>query len=332
MPDWVTNILRTGRNLGLAAVVAALLSSWLFAPSKAAGRDAYYGVVLDPTVNIGQAMPKLSELGVHTVRLRMDVKDWGRPAANTGAPQFDGALGQAPALDKQGFLVILQVNSVGGAMPSYARASAVFSWLLRRPGAGAVDVVEVLGPVTDQDSDADAFSTTLTMDQQAHRYIDGPLKAAHDVFHSAGKKVLGAAFTLWQQARDFSAVPAYTLAVTRAYLHAGYLKYADYAGLQPYVGTPASQVEWARQAKALFGRTPMWISEWGLNRGDYQTLALYTDAMTRAVTPLRRSAAVVCYATLTPSSTSDGLVKPGLTGYRDVDPAYTAYRHWPKNR
>jgi hypothetical protein len=330
MPTWLSGTMRTARNLGLAALVAALLSSWLFAPSRAAGRDAYYGAVVDPTVDIGRAMPRLAELGVHTVRLRMDVKDWARPSANTGTPEHDGALGQAAALDKQGFRVVLQVNSVGGAVPSYARASGLFEWLLRRPGAGAVDVVEVFGPVTDHDSDSDAFSATLPMDAQAHHYVDGPLRAAWDVFHAAGKDVLGGAFTLWQQARNFNTVGTYTLAVTRAYVRAGYLKYVDFAGLQPYVASPASQLEWVRQAKKLFGRKPVWISEWGLNRVDYPSLTAYTEAMSRAVTALRPQVDVVCYATFTPSATSDGLVQPGLSGYRRVQPAFDRYRSWPK--
>ena len=102
------------------------------------------------------------------------------------------------------------------------------------------------------------------------------------------------------------------------------------AGLQPYVATPASQVKWAQQAKALFGRTPMWISEWGLNRADYPTLAAYSDAMTSAVTALHPLVDVLCYATFTPSATSNGLVQPGLTGYRRIQPAYDTYHSWPK--
>jgi hypothetical protein len=330
MPSWLTGTMKAARNLGLAALVAALLSSWLFQPSKAAGPDAYYGMVIDPSVDIGRAMSRLAELGVHTVRLRMDIRDWGRPAANTGTPESDAALSQAQALDKQGFQIVLQIASVGGAMPSYARASALFAWLLRRPGAGAVDVFEILGPVTDHDSNADAFSTTLSINAQARRYVSGPLRAGWDVFHDAGKSVLGGAFTLWQQAKDFSPVGTYTLGVTRAYLRAGYLDYVDFAGLQPYAGSPASQVDWVRQAKALFGRTPIWVSEWGLNRNDYPTLDAYSQAMTRSAAALRPLVEVVCYATFTPSATSEGVVRPGLTGYRTVQPAYDAYRSWPK--
>jgi hypothetical protein len=333
MPGWLVSTAKTAGKLAFAALVAALLSAWLFAPSKAAGRDAYFGVVVDPNVNIGKALSRLANLRVHTVRLRMDVKDWGRPAANTGAPEYDGALNQAPPLHQQGFQVVLQVNSVGGVVPSYARATALFEWLLRRPGAGSVDVVEVLGPVTDHDTDVDAFSPTLSLDAQAQHYVNGPLRAAWDAFHRrAGKKVLGAAFSVWQQARDYSPVATYTLAVTRAYVRAGYLKYVDAAGLRPYVTSPTSQVEWARQAKALFGATPMWISEWGLTRTDYASLAAYSNAMTKAVGPLRRWVAVVCYANATPSATSDGLISAGLTGYVPVQPAYDTYRSWTKGQ
>ena len=79
-------------------------------------------MVVGPQVDVDQAIPKLGALGVNTVRLRMSVKDWSNPAANTGADQYDGALQQAPKLADKGFRVVLQVDSEGGAMPSYARA------------------------------------------------------------------------------------------------------------------------------------------------------------------------------------------------------------------
>src|SRR5690349_13259008 len=109
----------TARNLGIAAAAAALLSTWLLSPGHAAGKDAFYGMVIDPQIEVDKAIPQLSQLGVHTVRLRMDIKDWGQPKLNTGAPAYDGALTQAPALDKEGFQIILQVNSEGGQVPSY---------------------------------------------------------------------------------------------------------------------------------------------------------------------------------------------------------------------
>jgi hypothetical protein len=320
----------TARNLGIAALAATLLTMWMFSPGKAAGPNAFYGMVVDPQVEIGKAIPRLGDLGVHTVRLRMDIKDWARPNANTGAPAYDGALAQAGPLHTQGFLVVLQVNSEGGAMPSYARARGVFQALLRRPGASSVDVFEVLGPVTVKATNADAFSPTLSLDQQAHRYIDGPLRAAAEVFHAAGRKVLGAAFTPFQQVASYDTRGTDTLAVTRAYLHAGYLSRVDYAGLKPTLGSPTAQVDWVRVVGKLFSAKPVWVSEWGLDHNSYPDPKEYAAAMDQAVGGLRPLVGVACYLALTPGPDSTGVTQPGFSGYQPVEPAFGDYKKWPK--
>jgi hypothetical protein len=333
MADSTTTLggaLQVGRNLGAAALVATLVSMWLMSPDKAAGPDAFYGMVVDPQVEVDKAIPRLGELGVHTVRLRMDIKDWGQPSANIGAPAYDGALGQADRLAKDGFQVVLQVNSEGGAMPSYARARGLFQWLVRRPGAGSVAVFEVLGPVTVKATNADAFSTTLSLDQQARRYVDGPLRAAQEVFHAARKKVLGAAFTPWQQVASFDSRGTDTLAVTQAYLRAGYLRRVDFAGLKPTLATPAAQVDWVRVVAKLFTPKPVWISEWQLDRTSYPDPAEYAQAVSQTVTGLHTLVAVACYQAFTPGADSYGVAQPGLSGYRPMQPAYDLYRHWPK--
>jgi hypothetical protein len=322
-------ILRPARTLGLAALVATLLSMWLFAPGHAAGPQAFYGMVVEPDVDIGKAIPRLGELGVHTVRLRMDVKDWAQPTANTGAKVYDGALDQAPRLKGQGFQVVLLVNSEGGAMPSYPRARALFEWLLDRPGANSVDVFEVLGPVTEHDSNADAYSLTLSLGEQAHRYVNGPLKAAADVFHPARRKVLGGAFTPRQQKTNFDVRGGASNAVTAAYLKAGYLDQVDYAGLRPTLSTPAAQADWVRRVVPQFGRKPIWVSEWGLDRNSYPDPTRYAQAMDQAVKGLRPLVAVACYQGFTLSEDSYGVVERNL-GYPPADPAFSIYRSWPK--
>ena len=128
-------LLRPVLVLLLLAILAALLTHYLTPSDDAAGGDSFYGMVVGPQVDVDQAIPKLGALGVNTVRLQMSVKDWSHPAANTGADQYDGALEQAPKLADKGFRVVLQVDSEGGAMPSYARAKAFFTWLMGRPGA-----------------------------------------------------------------------------------------------------------------------------------------------------------------------------------------------------
>jgi hypothetical protein len=217
-------------------------------------------------------------------------------------------------------------------MPSYAQAKALFQWLLKRPGGSSVDVVEVLGPVTEQAANADAFSTSLTRAQQAQRYVDGPLKAAWDVVHhGARKKVLGGAFTPWQQAADRRPAGAWTLAVTEAYVHAGYLDRVDYAGFHPDQPTAAAQQEWVRRAVDVLGRKPVWISEWQLTRSAFPDDTAYVNAMGASVPPLHDTLGTACYSGFTEDEGVVPVTKGGLGGYREADPAFEAYRDWPKS-
>lgn len=332
LPGPILATFKAALLLFIASVAAAVLTRCVAPDRDVAGGDAFYGMVVGPQVDVDRAIPKLGALGVNTVRLRMDVRDWARPQANTGEERYDGALEQAPRLQDQGFRVVLQVSSEGGAMPSYGRAKALYEWLLDRPGAGSVDVVEVLGPVTERAANADAYSTTLTFAQQAQRYVDGPLRAADEVFHGAGRKVLGGAFTPWQQVRELRPAGGWTLAVTKAYVAAGYLDRVDYAGFHPDQPTAAGQQAWVRRAAALFGQTPIWVSEWQLTRGAFPDDGSYVDAMGTAAVGLRDSGAVgsACYSGFTQDEGVVPVTQGGLGGYREDDPAFQAYRSWPK--
>jgi hypothetical protein len=320
-------------SLLLAAIVAAALTMLIARSDKPAGNDSFYGMVVGPQVDVDRAIPKLTALGVNTVRLRMSVKNWGNPAANTGSDAYDGALQQAPKLAEKGFRVVLQVDSEGGAMPSYARAKTFFGWLMGRPGAKSVDVVEVFGPLTDTASNADAFSTTLTRAQQATRYVNGPLKAAWDVVHGdQHKKVLGGAFTPWQQAGDLRTAGSFNLQVTQAYVRAGYLNRVDYAGFHPDQASVFQQELWVKRATDLLGRKPVWVSEWQLNRQAYPNDGAYLNAMGQTLTSLRGRLGLACYSGFTEQEGVVPVTQGGLGGYREDDPAFTAYRDWPKKK
>jgi hypothetical protein len=326
---------KAGRSAGLlllAAIAAAALTEFVAPDGRTAGGDGFYGMVVAPEVDVDRAIPKLDALGVNTVRLRMSVKDWGDPAANTGSDAYDGALRQAPKLEDKGYRVVLQVDSEGGMMPSYARSKAFFTWLLDRPGAKSVDVVEVLGPVTERESNADAFSTTLTRAQQARRYVDGPLRAAWEVVHGdAKKKVLGGAFTPWQQAADGRPTGAPTLAVTKAYVDAGYLDRVDYAGFHPNQASVNRQQAWVQRAVDMLGRKPVWVSEWQLNRNAFPDDGAYVTAMGRTLPALKDRLGVACYSGFTEQDGVVPVTDGGLGGYRETEPAFETYRNWPKD-
>lgn len=324
-------LLRPVLVLLLLAVLAAFLTQYLTPSGDAAGGDSFYGMVVGPQVDVDRAIPKLGALGVNTVRLQMSVKDWSNPAANTGATQYDGALAQAPKLADKGFRVVLQVDSEGGAMPSYSRAKSFFTWLMGRSGADSVDVVEVLGPVTVRASNADAMSTTLTRSMQAHRYVDGPLKAAWEVVHDGHhKKVLGGAFTPYQQAADGRSTASYNLSVTQAYVNAGYLDRVDYAGFHPDLATPQQQQAWVKRAKSVLAGKPLWVSEWELNRSAYQSDGEYLDAMSKTVTNLRDQLGLACYLGFTDQEGSVPVTRSGFGGYQEDNPAFSTYQDWPK--
>jgi hypothetical protein len=324
-------LLRPVLVLLVLAILATLLTHYVTPSNDAAGGDAFYGMVVGPQVNVDEAIPKLGTLGVNTVRLQMSVKDWSHPTANTGATQYDGALQQAPKLADKGFRVVLQVDSEGGAMPSYARAQSFFSWLMDRTGAGSIDVVEVLGPVTVRASNADAFSTTLTRSMQAQRYVDGPLKAAWDVVHGDHhKKVLGAAFTPYQQTADGRSAGSFNLSVTQAYVNAGYLDRVDYAGFHPDLTTPTQQEQWVQRARTMLAGKPLWVSEWQLNRSAYPSDGDYLNALSKTVTNLRSQLGVACYLGFTDHEGSVPVTRGGFGGYQEDNPAFTTYQGWPK--
>jgi hypothetical protein len=324
-------LLRPVLVLLVLAIVAAYITGRIAPSGDAAGGDSFYGMVVGPQVEVEEAIPKLGELGVNTVRLQTSVKDWSNPAANTGADQYDGALQQAPKLADKGFRVVLQVDSEGGAMPSYARAKKYFSWLMDRSGADSVDVVEVLGPVTVRASDADANSPTLTRSMQARRYVDGPLKAAWEVVHGDhDKKVLGAAFTPYQQAADGRSAGSYNLSVTEAYVRAGYLDRVDYAGFHPDLTSPQQQEQWVQRARKVLAGKPLWVSEWQLNRSAYQSDGEYLDAMSKTVINLRSQLGVACYLGFTDQEGSVPVTRGGFGGYQKDDPAFSTYKDWPK--
>lgn len=332
---WSGGLGAIGRSAGallLAAIAAATLTWFLFPASTSAGSDDFYGMVVGPQVDVDRAIPKLEALGVNTVRLRTTVRDWAAPASNTGTEDADGAFAQAPRLSDEGFRVVLQIESEGGTMPSYARSRAVFDWLLTRDGAKAVDVFEILGPVTEQSANADAFSTTIPRAQQAQRYVDGPLRAAWDVFHSdAGKKVLGGAFTPWQQVADGRTDGGWTLGVTQAYVRAGYLDRVDYVGFHPDQSTASSQQAWTKRATDLLGSKPIWVSEWQLNRNAFDSDGDYLTAMGATLEDLRGRVAVACYSGFTSEEGVVPVTEGGLGGYREDEPAFGTYRNWPKD-
>jgi len=313
-------------------------------PSRTSGpqADDFYGVMFSYPENVTNADPRLQELGVRQARLWMNIKDWNTPENNTGGAkydaQYDAALRQALELHQRGYKVIFHMNSERGVVPSYDQARGVFAWLLAKPGLReAVDVWEIFNELNNKQYYNLAYSTTVSMREQADAYVQGPLRAAWDVFHvGAGEPVLGGSWTLFQQSADYSPTGAATLALTRAYVDAGYLEYVDYAGIHPYENTTEASKRFMAEALELFGSKPVMITEWGLKPARFggrriTNIAGYTAAMSEMRSFLHGRVCTAAYYRFTPGNGWPGLVGFGPS-YTPVQPAYDTYASWPRNR
>lgn len=290
------------------------------------GTDDFYGVMFSYSENVSTALPKLNDLGVRWCRVWVNISDWSTPSNNSG-----NGYQQAIDLHNAGFKVIFCINSLGGTVPTYSQANAVYQWMLQKPNLKAsVDIWEIFNELNNKEYYNQAYSTTISMSQQAKNYINGALKAGWDVFHTNNnEKVLGGSWTLWQQKADYSTSGAYTLKLTQAYINNGYLNYVDYAGIHPYHEQASSQRTFTTSFKNLIGTKPVIISEWGLKPANY-TVTTYTDAMNSNISFMRTNVVTACYYRFTPGNGWFGLVSG--TGYvNKVEPAYTAYKNWPRN-
>lgn len=294
--------------------------------SAAVGTDNFYGVMFSYNESVSKATPVLNDLQVRWCRVWVNITDWNTPSNNTGA-----AYQQAIDLKKAGFKVILVFNSDKGKVPTYSQAKAVYQWALGKSGLkSAVDIWEIFNELNNKAYYEQAYSTSISMTNQAKNYINGALKAAWDVFHvSNNEPVLGGSWTLWQQTKDYSTSGSYTLNLTKAYINNGYLNYCDFAGIHPYHEYASKQREFVTSFKNLVGTKPIIVSEWGLKPANY-TVKTYTDAMNANLSFMRSNVRTVCYYRFTPGNGWFGLVK-GTNYETKIEPAYTTYKNWPKN-
>lgn len=302
-------------------------SSAKSAAQVSVGTDDFYGVMFSYNESVSKGTPVLNDLGVRWCRVWVNITDWSTPSNNTG-----NAFQQAIDLHKAGFKVILIFNSYKGKVPTYSQAKAVYEWALQKPDLKAsVDIWEIFNELNNKEYYELAYSTSLTMAEQAQYYVKGALKAAWDVFHvNNSEPVLGGSWTLWQQKEEFSTTGSYNLKVTQAYLDNGYLNYCDYAGIHPYHDTPTGQRNFTSDFKNRVGTKPIIISEWGLKLKNYSNAETYTKAMDENLSFMKSNVFNACYYRFTPGNGYYGLVS-GTNYENKVEPAYSTYKNWPRN-
>ena len=93
----------------------------------------------------------------------------------------------------------------------------------------------------------------------------------------------------------------------------------------------ALQEAWVRRATDLFGRKPVWVSEWQLNRQAFPNDGAYLTAMGQTLNNLRGRLGTACYSGFTEQEGVVPVTQGGLGGYREDDPAFDVYRGWAKS-
>jgi len=193
----------------------------------------FAGVSVNGNMSASKLIPILKRLHVHQVRLWFGMKTW----TNRGG---DASIKQAQQYHAAGFRVMMNVEAP--EVPTYAKAASFMKYLVSRKDAlKAVDLWEI-GNEPNQRS---FWRGTPS------QYVTTVLKAAWDVLHAAGEKVVGAG-------------PTFDLGFCQKLVDAGYLKYVDYANFHPYGHTVQQVLDHMNGAKTVYKGKPVIFSEWNI--------------------------------------------------------------------
>gem|GEM_PF-5350754 len=211
------------------------------APDFASGGKGAYetdrwffdGVSVTLAADPAAAIPILKDLHVGSVRTWFNKEE-------SWAPQGGGGVAHAKAYSDAGFRVMMVVGD--DKIPTYDEAKTFFKYVKNYPDIMKyVDLFEI----GNEPNRPNFWKGT------ASEYVNIVLKAAWDVFHPAGAKVVGAGAT-------------FDVNYCKILVEAGYLNYVDYANFHPYGSTPDEVYQRALGAKQVFAGRPLLFSEWNI--------------------------------------------------------------------
>jgi len=255
------------------------------------------------SVNIGGLQPSntakyiavLKTLHVKAVRLWFGMDSWNNRGGNWG-------MQEAHLFHSAGFKVLMNVGVAD--VPSYSQAAGFFNYIRNRPGAlNDVDIWEI-----GNEPDRPPF-----WHGTPSQYVNNVLKAAWDVLHPAGAKILGAG-------------PSWDPNFAQTLVDAGYLKYCDYAGMHPYGGSVAQVLDRATRAVAAYRGKPVIFSEWNV-RGATST-SQWSSELNQIAPALSKIGAMAFYFGLQKCNSM-----AGPSGLINSDgspngPYYSMYKSW----
>ncbi len=287
----------------------------------------FYGMMIGNDTDISRSIPTLEDLGVKTVRLWADV--------NWSDPKPLSVYNSVKRYKEAGFNVILlfsahNVENQKNIDPTAANVKSFFEWM--RDNASdvfnSIDVFEISNEVN--------LEKYWKYDDP-ELYVQQVLKPAYEVLHAAGKKVLGASFTMWQKTpgAEYSDWGSNVRSV-QGYVDKGYLEYCDYAGIHLYAKNMDELKAFVPKLMDVYRDKPIMITECNFKedtyRNDHKTwctqLNLYREYL--ASFPAIKN---LCFYRFIRSSAEGGwpgFVLPG-NPYTSSSPFYETYKCWPRS-
>jgi hypothetical protein len=193
----------------------------------------FAGVSVNGNMSPSKVIPILRRLHVKEVRLWFGMKSWSNRNGS-------GSIKQAQQYHAAGFKVMMNVEAP--QVPSYSEAVAFMKYLVSRKDAlKAVDFWEI----GNEPNRPPFWHGTPS------QYVNTVLKAAWNVLHAAGEKVVGAG-------------PTFDVAFCKKLVDAGYLKYVDYANFHPYGHTVDQVIQHMKGAIQVYKGKPVIFSEWNV--------------------------------------------------------------------
>jgi hypothetical protein len=201
----------------------------------ATGKWWFDGMTITLAADPAQVIPILKELHIGSVRTFLTrTPSW---AADGGT--LDG-LPHAQAYKNAGFKVMMEIGD--DAVPTYDEASTYFAALAKNSDLmKSVDSFEIVN----EPNRPPFWKGT------AQQYVDNVLKAAWDVLHPTGVKIVGAG-------------PTFDVNFCKTLVSFGYLNYCDYANFHPYGSSPEEIYTRATGAIAAFAGKPTIFTEWNI--------------------------------------------------------------------
>jgi len=305
-----------GNALGLLGILTPMVwASAAFAAqlsqTQAIGPDEFYGMHVGFDAYPPKAIPALNDLGVKWVRVWTNV-DWGKKA-ETDSFQM------ARDFKEAGFKVVMVFQQ--SKVPTYEVVKDYFDWAQAAPGMKqSIDVWEILNELNVKKYWSGTYPG---------QYVNNVLKPAWDSLHPQGEKVLGGAFTAYQDGGNTKLGTSFS----QAYVEAGYLNYVDYVGSHPYTKTIPELKTHLQEVKEIYGDKPILVTEWNFKpQSDEETWTAMLDEVRPYLQ--ERVDAAFYYRLL---ASRDGLW-PGVVSsesnsdsYRPVEPFYSMYKGWTKS-